>query len=164
MRSSAASVPPASCCRSTIICAAIRTRTKPTSARSLPGISAAAPATCRSSRLRSTRLRGCVMREKNNMLDLGSSFLASVARDPQVVAIVDGDVRLTHAAWYRQVSALIEGFDELELEPGGHLVTVLQNRHEAATIHWARQLAGIIVPPGNWRAPADGLRYLLVDA
>jgi 2-furoate---CoA ligase len=98
------------------------------------------------------------------MLDLGTSFLASVARDPQALAIVDGDVRLTYAAWYRQISALVEGFDELELEPGDHLVTVLQNRYEAATIHWACQLAGIVVTPVNWRATADDLDYLLVDA
>src|SRR5215813_6072623 len=99
-----------------------------------------------------------------SMLDLGTSFLASVARDPQALAIVDGEVRLTYAAWYRQVSALIEGFDELELEPGDHLVTVLQNRYEAASIHWACQLAGIIVTPVNWRATADDLDYLLIDA
>jgi len=98
------------------------------------------------------------------MLDLGTSFLASVARDPQALAIVDGDVRLTYAAWYHQISALVEGFDELELEPGDHLVTVLQNRHEAATTHWACQLAGIIVTPVNWRATADDIDYLLVDA
>jgi 2-furoate---CoA ligase len=29
------------------------------------------------------------------MLDLGLSFLASVARDPEALAVVDGDVRLT---------------------------------------------------------------------
>jgi 2-furoate---CoA ligase len=98
------------------------------------------------------------------MLDLGTGFLASVARDPQALAIVDGDVRFTYAAWYRQVSALVEGFDELELEPGDHLVTVLQNRYEAATIHWACQLAGIIVTPVNWRVTADDLDYFLVDA
>jgi 2-furoate---CoA ligase len=98
------------------------------------------------------------------MLDLGTSFFASVARDPQALAIVDGDVRLTYATWYRQISALIEGFDELELEPGDHLVTVLQNRCEAATIHWACQFAGIIVTPLNWRATADDLDYLLADA
>jgi 2-furoate---CoA ligase len=98
------------------------------------------------------------------MLDLGTSFLASVARDPQALAIVDGDVRLTYAAWYRQISALVEGFDELELEPGDHLVTVLQNRCEAATIHWACQFAGVIVTPVNWRATADDLDYLLADA
>jgi 2-furoate---CoA ligase len=98
------------------------------------------------------------------MLDLGTSFLASVARDPQVLAIVDGDTRLTYADWYRQISALVEGFDELELEPGDHLVTVLQNRCEAATIHWACQFAGIIVTPVNWRATADDLDFLLADA
>ena len=32
------------------------------------------------------------------MLDLGTSFLASVARDPEALAIVDGDVRLTYGA------------------------------------------------------------------
>src|ERR1700738_2146778 len=106
----------------------------------------------------------CAKPKKPNMLDLGTSFLASVARDPQALAIVDGDVRLTYAAWYRQISALVEGFDELELEPGDHLVTVLQNRYEAATIHWACQLAGIIVTPVNWRATADDLDYFLVDA
>jgi 2-furoate---CoA ligase len=29
------------------------------------------------------------------MLDLGTSFLASVARDPNALALVDGDVRFT---------------------------------------------------------------------
>jgi 2-furoate---CoA ligase len=31
------------------------------------------------------------------MLDLGTSFLASVERDPRALAIVDDDVRLTYA-------------------------------------------------------------------
>ena len=47
------------------------------------------------------------------MLDLGSSFLASVARDPGALAIVDGDVRLTYGAWYEKISALVAGFDAL---------------------------------------------------
>jgi 2-furoate---CoA ligase len=98
------------------------------------------------------------------MLDLGTSFLASVARDPGTLAIVDGETRLTYAAWYRQISALVEGFDELELEPGDHLATVLQNRCEAATIHWACQFAGIVVTPLNWRATSDDLDFLLADA
>src|SRR5580704_944438 len=106
----------------------------------------------------------CAKPRTPSMLDLGTGFLASVARDPQALAVVDGDVRFTYAAWYRQVSALVEGFDELELEPGDHLVTVLQNRYEAATIRWACQLAGIIVTPVNWRATADDLDYFLVDA
>ena len=63
------------------------------------------------------------------MLDLGTSFLASVSRDPNALAIVDGGVRLTYAQWYRRISALVAGFDRLGLQPGDHLVTALQNNY-----------------------------------
>ena len=98
------------------------------------------------------------------MLDLGTSFLASVARDPDVLAIVDGKLRLTYSAWYRKISALVAGFDDLGLRPGDHLVTLLQNRWEAATIHWACQFAGIIITPLNWRSSASELDFCLEDA
>src|ERR671923_486968 len=98
------------------------------------------------------------------MLDLGTSFLASVARDPQALAIVDGDLRLTYSAWYEKISALVAGFDALGLRPGDHLVTVLTNRWEAATIHWACQFAGIIVTPLNWRSSAAELDFCIDDA
>jgi 2-furoate---CoA ligase len=98
------------------------------------------------------------------MFDLGTSFLASVARDPNAPAIVDGPVRLTYAEWYRRISAVVAGFDELGLRPGDHLVTVLQNRWEAATIHWACQFAGLIITPVNWRASADDLDFCIADA
>ncbi len=98
------------------------------------------------------------------MLDLGTSFLASVARDPQAPAIIDGDVRLNYREWYQRISALVGGFDRLGLKPGDHLVTVLQNRWQAATIHWACQFAGIIITPLNWRASAGELDFCLADA
>src|SRR5262245_40493498 len=98
------------------------------------------------------------------MLDLGTSFLTSVARDPQALAIVDGDVRLTYSAWYERISALVAGLDALGLEPGDHLVTVLQNRWQAATIHWACQFAGMIVTPLNWRCSAEELNFCVDDA
>jgi 2-furoate---CoA ligase len=98
------------------------------------------------------------------MLDLGTSFLASVARDADTLAIVDGDVRLSYRAWHRQICALVAGFDRLGLAPGDHLVTVLQNRWQAATVHWACQLAGIIVTPLNWRSTPDELDFCLDDA
>ena len=98
------------------------------------------------------------------MLDLGLSFLASVARDPQALAIVDGEVRLTYAQWYRRISALVAGFDAIGLKAGDHLVTALQNRWEAATLHWACQFAGIIITPVNWRSTASELDFYLADA
>src|SRR5256714_3365808 len=98
------------------------------------------------------------------MFDLGTSFLASVARDPDKLAIVDGAVRLTYKEWYGRISSVVAGFDALGLKPGDHLVTVLQNRWEAATIHWASQFAGIIVTPVNWRASASELDFFCADA
>jgi 2-furoate---CoA ligase len=98
------------------------------------------------------------------MLDLGLSFLSSVARDPDALAIVDGELRLTYAQWYRRISALVAGLDSLALAPGDHIVTALQNRWEAATLHWACQFAGVIVTPVNWRSTAGELDFFLQDA
>jgi 2-furoate---CoA ligase len=98
------------------------------------------------------------------MLDLGTSFLAAVERDPQALAIVDGEVRLTYEAWYRKISALVAAFDHLELKSGDHLITVLQNRWQAATVHWACQLAGIVVTPLNWRAKEDEIAFGIDNA
>jgi len=98
------------------------------------------------------------------MLDLGTSFIASVERDPNALAIVDGATRLTYAEWYRSISSVVAALDELGLNPGDHLLTAAQNRWEAATIHWACQFAGVIVTPVNWRATADELDFLIENA
>jgi 2-furoate---CoA ligase len=98
------------------------------------------------------------------MLDLGSSFVASVARDPDAVAIVDGPLRLSYREWYRRISSLVASFDRIGLRPGDHLVTVLQNRWEAATIHWACQFAGIVITPINWRAKADEVDFCIANS
>ena len=98
------------------------------------------------------------------MLDLGTSFLASVARDPDAVAIVEADVRLTYAQWFARISSVVAAFDDLDLRPGDHIVTVLQNRWEAATIHWACQLAGIVITPINWRVKSDELDFCIENS
>jgi 2-furoate---CoA ligase len=98
------------------------------------------------------------------MFDVGTSFLAAVARNPDAVALVDADRRLTYAQWLTDITRLVGGLDALGLRRGDHLVVMLQNRLEMATLHWACQLAGIIVTPVNWRATADELDYFLGDA
>jgi 2-furoate---CoA ligase len=50
------------------------------------------------------------------------------------------------------------------LQRGDHLLSILQNRHEAATLHWACQFAGIILTPLNWRAKADEIDYAIENA
>jgi 2-furoate---CoA ligase len=98
------------------------------------------------------------------MLDLGTSFVASVARDPDALAIVDDGLRLTYTQWYKRISSLVVSFDQIGLKPGDHIVTVLQNCEAAATLHWACQLAGIVITPVNWRAKDDELDFCIENS
>ncbi|HTU56676.1 MAG TPA: AMP-binding protein [Acetobacteraceae bacterium] len=98
------------------------------------------------------------------MFDLGRSFLASVERDPCAEAIVDGATRLTYGEWYSAISGAVAGLDALGLAQGDHLVTVLQNRFESATLHWACQFTGVIATPVNWRVKSEELGFVLQDA
>src|ERR1700726_214554 len=98
------------------------------------------------------------------MFDLGTSFVASVARDPDALAIVDDGVRLTYARWYVRISSLVSSLDRIGLKSGDHLVSALQNCEAAATLHWACQLAGIVITPVNWRAKADELDFCIEDS
>jgi 2-furoate---CoA ligase len=98
------------------------------------------------------------------MLDLGTSFVASVARDPRALAVVDDGVRLTYAEWYRRISSVVAALDHIGLKAGDHIVTVLQNCEAAATLHWACQLAGIVITPVNWRAKDDELDFCIENS
>ena len=98
------------------------------------------------------------------MLDLGTTFLQSVERSPHALALVDDGVRYTYLQWHDQVARLAAGVATLGLGRGDRIVSVLQNRNEAATLHWACQLAGIVIVPLNWRAKAEEIDYCITDA
>ena len=98
------------------------------------------------------------------MFDLGRSFLASVERSPQAVAIVDRQRRLSYAEWYAEISRVAEGLAGLGLRRGDRLAVILQNRMEMASLHWTCQFLGIVMTPLNWRLKAEELDYCLADA
>ncbi|TQK03099.1 AMP-binding protein [Herbaspirillum sp. SJZ107] len=98
------------------------------------------------------------------MLDLGRTFLQSVERSPHALAVVDGAQRLTYAEWYERIQRVAEGLSVLGVTRGDHLMVVLQNRIEMATIHWACQFLGAIVTPLNWRAKPDEVEYCATDS
>ena len=98
------------------------------------------------------------------MLDLGRTFLQSVERRPQALAIVDGPVRWTYAEWQTKVAATAGAVRALGLGRGDHVLVILQNRWQMATLHWACQFLGVIVTPLNWRAKADEIEYCALDA
>src|SRR3954468_19576017 len=98
------------------------------------------------------------------MLDLASSFMASVARDPDAVALVDGDLRLTYRQWYEKISSLVASFARLFLRPGDRIVTLLQYPFGSAPLHWACHFAGLVITPISWRAKTDELDYCIENA
>lgn len=98
------------------------------------------------------------------MLDLGRTFLQSVERNPDALAVVDGEQRLTYAQWYDRIQRVAEALATLGLGRGDHLVIVLQNRIEMATLHWACQFLGVIATPLNWRAKPDEVEYCVTDS
>lgn len=98
------------------------------------------------------------------MLDLGKTFLQSVERSPDALALVDGSVRWTYRAWSQRIGAVQQAFKNMGLKQGDHVACVLQNRLEAATLHWACQFAGLIITPLNWRAKAEEVEYAMKDS
>src|SRR5262245_60948771 len=97
-------------------------------------------------------------------MDLGSAFAASVVRQPRAEAIVDGERRRTFAAWYDEIRCVAGGLAQMGLRAGDHLVVVMRNRYEMATLYWACHLLGLVFTPVSWRASADEIRYCLEDA
>ena len=52
------------------------------------------------------------------MFDLGRTLLAVVERSPDALAIVDGESRLSYAAWYREIGRVGGGLAALGLSHG----------------------------------------------
>jgi 2-furoate---CoA ligase len=98
------------------------------------------------------------------MLDLGRTFLQSVERNPNALALVDDKLRLSYVQWAGRVGAVQKALAEIGLKRGDHLLAVLQNRWQMASLHWACQFSGIVITPLNWRAKADEIDYCLQDS
>ena len=61
------------------------------------------------------------------MLDLGRTLIAAVEREPDALALVDGDVRLGYGAWFDRIRRVAGGLSGLGIKRGERLVVVLQN-------------------------------------
>jgi non-ribosomal peptide synthetase component F len=73
------------------------------------------------------------------MFDLGRTLLAVVERSPDALAIVDGERRLSYAAWYGEIGRVAGGLAALGLGRRDRLTVILQNRLEMASRHRRQQ-------------------------
>ncbi len=98
------------------------------------------------------------------MFDLGTSFIASVRRDPSSIAISYKEKSLSYADWFKKISNLSGSLLKLGMKKGDKILTILQNNFEACTVHWACQIIGITIVPINWRAKTKDIDFFLKDS
>jgi 2-furoate---CoA ligase len=97
-------------------------------------------------------------------MDIAGVFASAVAREPNALAFVDGDLRRSYAEWESDIHRLAGGLSALGLARGELLVCVMPNSFEMASLYWACQWLGAIFTPFNWRATGDEVAYALSDA
>lgn len=98
------------------------------------------------------------------MLDLGKTFIQTTERTPNQLAIIDGELRYTYQEWALKIGGLQHALKNLGLSKGDRIISILQNRFEAATLHWACQMAGIMIVPINWRSKPEEIDYCANNA
>lgn len=97
-------------------------------------------------------------------MHLGRAFATTVARRPQALAMVDGNIRRTYRQWFDDASRVAGGMAAIGLRRGDHVVCLLKNRYELTLVYWACHLLGLVYTPLNWRATGTEVAYCLGDA
>jgi len=96
-------------------------------------------------------------------MDLGTAFAVSVRRQPDAIAVVDGERRRSFAQWDAEIRAAAGALARMGLHAGDHLAVVMRNRYEMATLYWASHMLGLIFTPISWRGSLDEIAYCLED-
>ena len=97
-------------------------------------------------------------------MDLGTAFDVAVAREPKALALVDGELSRDFVSWQDEIRRVASGLSALGLTRGHHLVCVMANRYEMATLYWGCQMLGAVFTPFNWRATSDDIAFVLSDS
>src|SRR5439155_17262976 len=97
-----------------------------------------------------------------NMAGLG---IAAHAREqPDRVAIVDADRRLTYRELYERSCKTARLLQEFGFKEGDRIALALRNRPEFFEAGFGAAMLGVEVVPISWRASVDELSYYLQDS
>src|SRR5260370_17228709 len=69
-------------------------------------------------------------KERFMIMDLGSAFAVSVARQPGRIAIVEGDRRVSYSDWYCEIKAVGGALRDMGLKPGHHFFPLMRNHYQ----------------------------------
>ena len=91
-------------------------------------------------------------------------LLSAVDREPDSIAIIDGDKCFKYRDLFKLATLIGSKFKSIGLEKGDSIVTLLQNNWQFCLLYWACQLYGIIIVPLNWRISSKDLDYYIKDS
>jgi hypothetical protein len=105
----------------------------------------------------------------NALLSTGSDRAASPQLLPPSAETKTLEIRpapesLSYAFWYEEIARVAGGLTALGLRHGDRWLSSCRTGSKTASLHWACQLAGIVVTPLNWRIKPEELDYCLADA
>lgn len=86
------------------------------------------------------------------------------ARNPDNLAIVDGERRYTYAEWDGRINAVANALRNLGVGKGDRVVQVVKNREENCAVHMACQKLGAINTPINFRWKGGEIEHCVNDA
>ncbi|MCP1470284.1 acyl-CoA synthetase (AMP-forming)/AMP-acid ligase II [Sphingobium sp. OAS761] len=96
--------------------------------------------------------------------DIFAMFLDTVARAPDAVALVDGDIRWTYATLARRAGQCAARLAALGLVAGDRLGILLDNRADYTTLLLASARLGLIAVPMNIRQKPPETAHALTDS
>ncbi|MCL6594230.1 MAG: acyl--CoA ligase, partial [Alicyclobacillus sp.] len=96
-------------------------------------------------------------------MNLGRLLEFAVGRQPQAVAVVDGERRVTYGELWHDVVRLAGALRQLGVTRGDRIAALLRNRLEAVCLFWASQVLGAVVAPLNPRMSQSGVQRCLTD-
>ena len=97
-------------------------------------------------------------------MNLGSVFKRHAKYQPDRLAVVFEDQRLTHAEFNRQINRTANALLNLGIRKGDKVATVLPNCLELLEVYWAVAKIGAVVVPMSTLLLENALRSLLNDA
>ena len=97
-------------------------------------------------------------------MKIGNLPWVAAEREPDKVAIIDGDLRKTWEEWNNDICHIAGGFSEIGLLRGDRCVCIMPNSYEMATTYFACHLLGLVFIPVNWRLTRHEFHYVLSDA
>ncbi|MGO4384726.1 class I adenylate-forming enzyme family protein [Specibacter sp. RAF43] len=97
-------------------------------------------------------------------MDMRTMLLQAAERNPDTVALSEGQERLTYHEWNLRVVALADSLHRRGIRHADRVAIGMRNSIDHATAFFATQMLGAVAVPFNFRFKEDGISYILANS